>query len=183
MDKPTVLVFAGPNGSGKSTITRGHTIIGTYINADEIKKYRGCSDLEAAQEAELIRESMLSSFMSFTFETVLSTERNILLLERAKALGYRIESVFVLTSCAELNVKRVQARVLKGGHDVPVDKIRSRYTKSLQMLKKLVTISDTCIVIDNTHIPEVIYIKDDCGEIFICNDFWDELDIKSLINS
>ena len=34
---PEVLVFTGPNGSGKSTITRMARIVGSYINADDIK--------------------------------------------------------------------------------------------------------------------------------------------------
>ena len=181
MDKPKILVFAGPNGSGKSTITKGHQVIGTYINADEIKKFRGCSDLEAAQEAELIREDMLNSLMSFTFETVLSTERNINLLKRAKEMGYYIESVFVLTVDANLNVERVKARVLKGGHNVPVDKIRSRYTKSLHNLSQLSTISDICIVVDNTHLPEIIYKKDEDGEVYLCNEFWEESEIRDIL--
>jgi len=182
MDKPTVLVFAGPNGSGKSTLMSGQPIVGIYVNADDIKMHRRCSDLEAAQEAELIRESLLHSLMSFTFETVLSTERNLILLERAKEKGYKIESVFVLTADAELNVERVKARVLRGGHDVPVDKIRSRYTKSLQMLKKLVGLSDICVVVDNTKIPEIIYKKDENGEVFLCNDFWEEPDVRALLD-
>jgi len=181
MYKPTVLVFAGPNGSGKSTITRGHPIVGVYVNADDIKSHRGCSDLEAAQEAELLRESLLHSRKSFTFETVLSTERNIILLEKAKKSGYRIESVFVLTTDAEINVRRVKTRVLKGGHDVLYDKIRSRYSKSLQMLKRLITLSDDCVVIDNTDRPEVIYKKDDDGEVYISNDFWSDSDIIELV--
>ena len=181
MDKPKVLVFAGPNGSGKSTITEGYPIVGVYVNADDIKRHRGCSDLEAAQEAELLRESLLKSKMDFTFETVLSTERNIILLEKAKRAGYSIESIFVLTADAELNVKRVEARVLSGGHDVPKDKIRSRYYKSLKMLKRLAKLSDECIVVDNTDRPEVIYKKDADGDVFLSNAFWDESDIRALV--
>jgi len=181
MSEPKVLVFAGPNGSGKSTISKGHPVIGVYVNADEIKRHRGCSDLEAAQEAELLRESLLASLKNFTFETVLSTERNLILLEKAKKAGYYIESVFVLTADVELNVKRVSVRVLKGGHDVPEEKIRSRYVKSLQMLKKLVIISDICIIVDNTIIPEVIYKKDPVGEVFQSNDFWDVQEIRALV--
>ena len=49
---PQLLVFAGPNGSGKSTVTKGLPIVGLYVNADEIKRQSGCTDLEAAQEAE-----------------------------------------------------------------------------------------------------------------------------------
>jgi len=179
---PTVLVFAGPNGSGKSTIANGHPLTGIYVNADDIKQYRGCSDLEAAQEAELLRERLLSSRSDFTFETVLSTERNLVLLEKAKQAGYHIESIFVLTVDVELNVKRVKARVLKGGHDVPEDKIRSRYSKSLQMLKRLVALSDKCLVIDNTNRPEIIFKKDVDGEVYLSNDFWDEADIRGILH-
>jgi predicted ABC-type ATPase len=181
MDKPTILVFAGPNGSGKSTLTSGQPIVGIYVNADDIKIHRGCSDLEAAQEAELIRENLLHSLMSFTFETVLSTERNIILLEKAKEKGYKIWSVFVLTADVELNIERVKARIFRGGHDVPADKIRSRYTKSLQMLKRLVDLSDTCVVVDNTKHPEIIYKKDEKGEVYLSNDFWDEPDVRALL--
>ena len=71
--KPEIIVFAGPNGSGKSTITRFAKVIEPYINADNIKSVNHCSDLEAAQLAEKMREEALSEQKSFTFETVLST--------------------------------------------------------------------------------------------------------------
>jgi predicted ATPase len=108
VEPPEILVFAGPNGSGKSTVTPAWEKVGWYINADDIKATRGCSDLEAAQEAERLREFCLSERRSFTFETVLSTERNLDLLMRAKAAGFHIESVFVLTAEPELNVFRVK---------------------------------------------------------------------------
>ena len=180
-DKPRVLVYAGPNGSGKSTITAGYPVTGTYINADEIKRFRDCTDLEAAQEAELLRESLLIARKDFTFETVLSTDRNLNLLKKAKSLGYYIESIFVLTSDAELNVARVRARVAKGGHSVPEDKIRSRYEKSLQLLKALAAISDVCTVVDNTVIPIIIYRKDEEGSALFQNDFWDENSLSELL--
>ena len=96
-DRPSILVIAGPNGSGKSTVTKGLPVIGLYVNADEIKKAAKCSDLEAAQEAEMIRRALLKARQDFTFETVLSTERNLFLLEEAKKNGYQICAVFVLT--------------------------------------------------------------------------------------
>ncbi|MCL1829670.1 MAG: zeta toxin family protein [Oscillospiraceae bacterium] len=180
-DRPKILVFAGPNGSGKSTITDGYPIIGVYVNTDDIKRHRGCSDIEAAKEAEALRESLINGRKSFTFETVLSTERNIRLLEKAKSFGYYIESIYVLTADVELNVGRVQARVAKGGHDVPKDKIRSRYIKSLQLMKTLIAISDECIVADNTVCPEIIFKKDADCEIYLPNDFWDEDKLRKLL--
>jgi predicted ABC-type ATPase len=76
-DSPRILVFAGPNGSGKSSVTSAWQLSGLYINADEIKLKRNSTDLEAAREAERLREWCLSELCSFTFETVLSTDRNL----------------------------------------------------------------------------------------------------------
>ena len=147
---PRILVFAGPNGSGKSTITKGIPICGTYVNADEIKRVSQCTDLEAAQEAEHIRQILLKSNKDFTFETVLSTARNLELLRQAKEQGYEIHAVFVLTDNSHINVKRVKARAKAGGHDVPEEKIISRYERSLRNLSQLVRIADHTRIIDNS---------------------------------
>jgi len=86
--KPEIIVFAGPNGSVKSTITKMANIIEPYINADDIKKATLCSDMEAAVEADRICNSLIDQKQSFTFETVLSTDRNLKLLQRARENGY-----------------------------------------------------------------------------------------------
>jgi predicted ABC-type ATPase len=86
------------------------------------------------------------------------------LLRRAKAAGYEIRSVFVLTASASLNVARVRARVAAGGHSVPEAKIRARHTRSLTNLPELVTLSDIAIVVDNTtDDPVQIFAKDQSG--------------------
>lgn len=148
--RPRILVFAGPNGSGKSTIARGMPICGVYVNADDIKRTSQRTDLEAAQEAEQIRQTLLKSHKDFTFETVLSTDRNLELLRQAKTQGYEIHAVFVLTNDPCVNVERVKSRVKTGGHDVPEEKIISRYGKSLRNLSKLVRVADHTRVVDNS---------------------------------
>lgn len=95
---PEIIVFAGPNGSGKSTITRMAKVIEPYINADDIKRTNYCSDLEAAQLAEKMRETAVAENKSFTFETVMSTDRNLKLLKKAKDKGYFIRCIYVLTA-------------------------------------------------------------------------------------
>ena len=179
---PIVLVFAGPNGSGKSTVTKGFDVIGEYINADEIKKQRNCSDLEAAQIATALREDAIKNRRDFTFETVLSYPRNVELLKNAKSVGYRIEVVFVLTSDPQINVSRVAQRVKNGGHDVPKDKIVSRYHKSLDNIAKMLKIADIMWVVDNsTEKAElIIYSKD--SEISINETlYWNKDKIEKLI--
>ncbi len=181
---PIVLVFAGPNGSGKSTVTKGFDIIGEYINADDIKKQQACTDLEAAQYATALREDAVKNKRDFTFETVLSSPRNVELLKNAKALGYRIEVVFVLTADPQINVARVVDRVKNGGHDVPKDKIISRYYKSLDNLSKLLKIADIMWVVDNStdKAELIIYSKD--GELSVNETpLWSADKINKLISS
>ena len=177
---PEILVFAGPNGSGKTTVSQAWEQVGLYINADDIKAMRGCSDLEAAREAERLRELCLSERRSFTFETVLSTERNLDLLSRAKADGFHIESVFVLTANPELNVFRVKGRELSGGHSVPPDKIRSRYTKALANISKLAVLSNVFRLVDNTAQPEILFTKDEAGQQMRPNRYWTVEAIEKL---
>ena len=66
---PEIMFVAGPNGSGKSTITKLAKIVGIYINADDIKRACFCSDLEAAQKAEFLREKAVNNKADFNFET------------------------------------------------------------------------------------------------------------------
>lgn len=183
MANKRILVFAGPNGSGKSTITGCYAQEGLYVNADEIKKVRCCPDLDAAVEAERIREDCLHKNRSFTFETVLSTRRNLDMLIRAKRAGYYIISIFVLTADPEINVFRVESRVRDGGHDVPPEKIRSRYYKSLQNLGELILLSDECRVYDNTVAPQIIFYKDLQGQAIYENTYWPQERIKKIIGN
>jgi predicted ABC-type ATPase len=180
-EKPKILVFAGPNGSGKSSISESYDIEGIYINADDIKQKRKCSDIEAAVEAENLREDCVRNKRSFTFETVLSTRRNLELLIRAGKSGYNIKSVFVLTADPELNVFRVKSRVCNGGHDVPADKIRSRYYKSLKNIRELAELSDEFCIFDNTGKPEIIYYKSAWEQIIYGNRYWSGEEIRKLL--
>ncbi len=147
---PEIVVFAGPNGSGKSTFTQLLKYSMDYINADEIKKNLKCSDLEAAQLAEKQRKEYLERMQDFCFETVLSTERNLKLLKRAKEKGYFIRCFYILTADPMINVWRVKARVKSGGHDVPEEKIITRYGKALALVKELLKECDICHIYDNS---------------------------------
>lgn len=147
---PEIVVFAGPNGSGKSTFTQLLKPPIDYINADEIKKYLKCSDLEAAQLAEKQREEHLEQKREFCFGTVMSTERNLKLLERAKEKGYFIRCYYILTADPMINIWRVKARVESGGHDVPEEKIIARYDRALALVKDLIKICDICHIYDNS---------------------------------
>ncbi len=177
---PEVLVFAGPNGSGKTTITKMAKTIGEYINADDIKRTTLCSDLEAAIKAEELRNKMIEEKRDFTFETVLSTDRNLLLLKKAKEQGYFIRGIYVLTSSADINVARVNVREALGGHGVPENKGRSRYVRALALIPQLVELCDILHIYDNSDEPFRIFKKR--KDVFFrwCNEYWNASDIEKL---
>jgi len=183
MSKPQVLVIAGPNGSGKSTITKLIPCYGVYINADDLQKEYSLSDLEAAQKAEELRKMCLEKNVDFTFETVLSTERNLLLLRTAKDTGYMINCIYVLTCNVDINVIRVKSRVCEGGHDIPNDKIRKRYIKALKLLPELIKICDKIFIYDNSIIPSLIFKKDDDGSDYFPNKIWSMEQLKELLEN
>lgn len=172
---PTVIVFAGPNGSGKSTTTARVLddpelkFDGEYINADDIAKgLEGAiadpqaRNLKAAQIAEERRHTALKEGRAFAFETVMSTPGKVALLTEAKAKGYEVTLAFVTTSDPAINVQRVADRVLKGGHDVPADKIASRYHSAMNLLACAVEHADTALIVDNsgTKPRDVAYLID-----------------------
>ena len=177
---PEIIVFAGPNGSGKSTIKMYAKTVGPYINADDIKKSSHCSDIEAAQIAEELREDLLEAGRDFTFETVLSTERNLNLLKRAKEKGYFIRCFYVVTNNANVNVARVQMREMQGGHGVPEEKIRTRYARALKLVPQLVEICDVLHIYDNTEEPFRIFKKRKTAYFQWENQYWNAERIKQL---
>lgn len=170
--KPEIIVFAEPNGSGKSTITKMANIIEPYVNADDIKRVNNCSDMEAAVMADEMRNKLIDEKVSFTFETVLSTDRNIKLLMRAKENGYFIRCIYVLTADPSINTMRVKVRKAFGGHDVPKDKIISRYHKALRLIPELLEICDICHIYDNSETPFRIFKKRKDKYFFWENSFW-----------
>ena len=177
---PEVVVFAGPNGSGKTTITKMAKTVGDYINADDIKKTTLCTDLEAAIKAEELRNEMIARKMDFTFETVLSTDRNLLLLKKAKEQGYFIRGIYVLTSNVDINVARISAREALGGHGVPEEKVRARYVRALKLIPKLVEICDILHVYDNTSEPFRIFKKRKDVYYRWSNEYWSNEAIVEL---
>lgn len=141
---------------------------GVYVNADVIQKSFDCTVLDAAITAERIRNRLLEAGADLSFEAVLSTDRNIELIRKAKANGYKVCVVFVVTKNSDINVARVRARVLAGGHDVPEDKIRSRYEKSLRNIAKAIN-GEVIAKVDSLQ-EEISDVKRDVSKMQEIND-------------
>lgn len=100
--------------------------------------------------ADFIRQKLLGSKTSFTFETVMSSLDKVTFICEAQSAGFRTYLYYVATEDPEINVSRVQHRVATGGHPVPIDKIISRYERSLGLLSAAVACTDRAYVFDNS---------------------------------
>ncbi len=159
-DQPLLVCFCGPNGAGKSTLRRvtlGNLPI-PFINADEIAVaefgagHASERAYEAAILAEEMRQELFRSGRSFAFETVLSDPHGakVGFLLEAREAGYHVAAHFVGVDSAERSRARVIQRVGAGGHDVPDDKIASRYPRVLENLRRLLDVPDELVIYDNS---------------------------------
>lgn len=157
--QPILLVFAGPNGAGKSTLRAaklGDNPL-TFINADEIARWlfgpaAEARSYEAADIAESIRRILFDRRRSFSFETVLSDPvgDKVRFLAEARAAGYFVAVHFIGLDAPGTSRLRVADRVLAGGHDVPDDKLDSRYPRTMENLARLLDVPDELLIYDNS---------------------------------
>lgn len=80
----------------------------------------------------------------------MSSRDKVNLLRSALAQGYRTYLYYVATDDPDINVARVAERVKNGGHDVPEEKIRSRYVRSLDLLMDAIRSSTRAYIFDNS---------------------------------
>ena len=101
--------------------------------------------------ADYVRNLFLLSESSFACETVFSHPSKIDFIKNAKKKGFKVYLYFIATRNPVINQARVENRVLSGGHDVPVDKIVSRYYKCLDNLYEAMCFCDKVFLFDNSE--------------------------------
>jgi predicted ABC-type ATPase len=162
-----IVTIAGPNGAGKTTFAREYlpheAACVDFINADLIAA--GLSpfqpELAAFRAGRLMLEEIASRVAqrkNFAFETTLSGRsyaHDILAWQR---LGYRVKLIFLSLPHAEMAIARVACRVAQGGHYVPDDVVRRRFSAGLRNFKALYQqLVDDWIHYDNSGIkPKLI---------------------------
>lgn len=145
---PAITVLAGANGAGKSSIIgefirqRG----GTYYNPDEAArklraKYPDLDPQEANSLAWTLGkeglEAAIAARLNYVIETTLGGNTIPALFGKAARDGFRITLWYIGLCSVEEHIRRVKARVQRGGHDIPEARIRERYVRSLENLVAL----------------------------------------------
>lgn len=161
-----IVIIAGPNGAGKTTFAREYLPhdeeLFEFINADLIAE--GLSPFKpesvAIKAGRIMSEQIKShvdSGKSFAFETTLAGRRYMKLIPEWKSHGYIIKLFFLKLSSVEQAIRRVSIRVAQGGHSIPEQTIRRRYTAGFnnfnQHYKSLV---DEWILFDNSKDKSII---------------------------
>ena len=73
------------------------------------------------------------------------------LMKSASEAGYKVYLYFISTEDPAINVERVKKiRVKQGGHDVPEDKIISRYARTMELLDEALELCYHAYLWDNS---------------------------------
>ncbi len=158
MPTPVLHLVAGPNGAGKTTFYErvlGPATRLPFVNADQIARERWPTDparhaYDAAELAATRRHELILERRSFVAETVFSHPSKLDLIREAKSAGYLV-SLHVLLIPEDLAVARVELRCELGGHDVPEEKIRSRFRRLWRLVRQALGVVDEAELLDNSH--------------------------------
>ena len=157
-----IYVLAGTNGAGKSSVG-GSMVLesgGAFFNPDDaarriLSKNPGISQIDANSaawyEGMRLLQRAIAERLDYAFETTLGGKTITSLLEQALSEGIEVRIWYVGLEGAELHVKRVQSRVAHGGHDIPEEGIRERFTQSRVNLIKLLPKLTELMLYDNSE--------------------------------
>ena len=178
---PRMYIISGCNGAGKTTAS--YSLLPEmldcreFVNSDEFAK--GLSPFDPSKAAIQASKYMILKFRyllkkqkDFAVETTLATRTLLKTVKMAQDAGYTVTLLYFWLNSPEMAIERVKARVAAGGHDIPEDTIRRRYSVGIYyFFNSYAPICERWILADNSQIPfrviaegsknDVINIKDE----------------------
>lgn len=165
MSRPQFFLIAGPNGAGKSTFTAtvrrrfpqtividpdaiAKEVTGSYSNIHEQSVFAGKETIKRVRNC-------ITEKRSFAVESTISGNSYLRYAKNAQAAGFRTVLVYIGLSSDSLSAERVQIRVLKGGHPIPLSDIERRYPKSLNNLGTYIHTFENAYILDNSNSTDV----------------------------
>ncbi|GAB3306611.1 AAA family ATPase [Haliea atlantica] len=156
-----ITVIAGVNGAGKSSVAGAYLRQqgADYFNPDEISQQlraenpqlsKTKADAEAWQTGYRLLLRAIEEGRDYIFETTLGGSTICETLHQAIDQGGQVRVFFVGLESSDLHVARVAARVSRGGHRIPEDKIRQRWVTAIHNLMGLIPRCAAVTVFDNS---------------------------------
>lgn len=161
-ERPIVVAIAGPNGAGKTTFYHAHLRPAglRFVNADVLAGELRLGPYQAARLANALRLQLARQRESFVFETVFSDPvgDKLSFLKEAERAGYRVVLCFVGIGGPDVSEERVAMRVSQGGHDVPSEKLSSRFPRTLSNLKRAIRELSHVLIFDNDDLSRPFHL-------------------------
>ena len=154
--RPIVIALAGSNGAGKTTFYHAHLADSglRFVNADVLASELRLPPYEAAEAAAAIRGALVVRRESFVFETVLSDPAGdkVAQLRGIAEQGYEVVMIFIQIADPQVSIERVSMKVSQGGHDVPDEKLLSRFDRTRANFLRAIEQLPHVILFDNSNL-------------------------------
>ena len=148
-------IIGGVNGCGKSSLSgvlkAERTDLGIVVDPDQLAAELGGDVYQGGKLAVEKLEGALAAGTSFTQETTLSGGYPRKLARRAKEAGYTVRLYYVGLNTLSESVYRIQNRVRKGGHDIPLPTVETRFAHRFQDVMKILPYCDEVKFFDNEN--------------------------------
>jgi predicted ABC-type ATPase len=165
-------VLAGTNGAGKSSLMGAmllqqgveyfdpdhaaqRILSANLFSGNLFSGNPGISQVEANSaawyEGKRLLERAITEKLDFAFETTLGGKTIANLLDQALSQGIEVRIWYVGLEGVERHIARVRSRVAQGGHDIPEERIRERYTQSRINLIRLLPRLTELLLYDNSE--------------------------------
>jgi predicted ABC-type ATPase len=140
---PEVIIIAGPNGAGKTTFAREYLstegLRFQFVNADEIARMsvvessgQEQSDIRAGRIMLDRIDGLVSGGSDFAFETTLATLTYARKIPIWRKRDYQVSLIYLRLGSVAESLVRVRKRVAAGGHNIPEETIKRRFSKSVE---------------------------------------------------
>ena len=171
--------FAGANGSGKSTLIKNMRSLDEYqgfryICADEIESKPELANLDKNERMKMAsflaknyRETSLSVGENLIYESVASHPSHLADLDRIKAMGYNITTIYVTTESPEINLARIAKRGRDNDTYLTPERVKGRYERSLDLLSEFIKRSDMALAYDNSINYFAVFYKTAEGKNYL----------------
>ncbi len=174
MRNKAVYIIAGPNGSGKTTFAKKflpeYAKCENFVNADLIAQgLAPFAPRAAALKAGKLVLQQIQEYaqrgLDFSFETTLSGKSYVKLFKELKLKGYALNLYFLWIPNTELAIARIKERVREGGHDVPAEDVRRRFSRGIINFFTLYEpLVDSWMLFDNSKEKPVLIVKRSNGK-------------------
>lgn len=175
MGQPEFWLIAGPNGAGKTTLVSAGGVPDHVhlVNPDDVtlrllreEGFKTFSDvpkpllkelnIRAAELAFADLRNRVARNQPVAVETVLSTDKYTPLVAEVLKRRGQFNFIYVALSSSRISQTRIANRVRLGGHDVPADKLMTRWQRSLENLPVFASKASHFWIFDNSDSDESV---------------------------